>query len=258
MNQQNDKQMKKYYTHDKDSQNGPYSIDELKEQGITTKTMIWYEGLDEWTEAAQIPELKEFATSVPPKFSKNNLFNQSKESAKKVLERDFIEEIESAIPNNKGKKLYKLLLLILSILGLIFIGYIIYPSKEKKEKNNPTEFLFLENARLDEQNSYSGYYNDRDFSIILKGNIINKAELTTYKDVKIQLEYFSQTETSLGKDVITIMQEFSPEAEINKKPHGLFGYAELHFIKKIETKPPQNADIQKTKIEIIDAEVMSQ
>ncbi len=99
--------MKKYFLHNGKEQHGPYSLDELKQKGLTAKTMIWFDGISNWTEAQFIPELKEFATATPPPFEKANPINQTFDKAKKVLDKDYVNEIEGKIPNNTGKKVEK-------------------------------------------------------------------------------------------------------------------------------------------------------
>ena len=43
---------------------GPLSLDELKQQGITRETPVWREGMPNWVQAKDIPELHECIT--PP------------------------------------------------------------------------------------------------------------------------------------------------------------------------------------------------
>lgn len=60
----------KYYIYDDDDQHGPFSFDELKSKNLTRSTMIWREGLDEWTRADDVEELKPLLQSVPPSIKK--------------------------------------------------------------------------------------------------------------------------------------------------------------------------------------------
>lgn len=61
--------MKKYFLKNEDGQIGPFGPEELKEKGIEPGTPIWYEGLEQWTTAGELDELKEIfsipAESVP-------------------------------------------------------------------------------------------------------------------------------------------------------------------------------------------------
>eukprot|EP01031_Cornospumella_fuschlensis_P012143 gene12143-14845_t len=61
--------MKKYYLHNGTEQQGPFSIDELKQQNLSKETHVWYDGLPEWTPAGQLAELKEAIKTIPPPFT---------------------------------------------------------------------------------------------------------------------------------------------------------------------------------------------
>ncbi|HLP55026.1 MAG TPA: GYF domain-containing protein [Fluviicola sp.] len=60
--------MKKYHYSDGQNQFGPLSIDELKDASIGRDTFVWFEGLESWTKAGEIEELKELFKSTPPPF----------------------------------------------------------------------------------------------------------------------------------------------------------------------------------------------
>ncbi len=62
--------MKKFYLHDGKTQHGPYDIDELKQQNISSQTLIWFNTLEDWTPAGQVEELKGLFPSTPPPFRK--------------------------------------------------------------------------------------------------------------------------------------------------------------------------------------------
>ncbi len=54
--------MKKYYYYKKKTK-GPYSFDELKKEGLDPGTLIWFDGLDNWTPIEQIKEIEDILTS---------------------------------------------------------------------------------------------------------------------------------------------------------------------------------------------------
>lgn len=58
--------MKKYFYSDGKEKNGPFSFDELKNENINSDTLIWYEGLTDWTAAKYILELEEILQLSPP------------------------------------------------------------------------------------------------------------------------------------------------------------------------------------------------
>ena len=59
----------KYYTHNGTERKGAFTIDELKNQKITPETMVWCEGMQGWTKAEDVLELKELFIPAPPEFN---------------------------------------------------------------------------------------------------------------------------------------------------------------------------------------------
>ena len=58
---------KKYFYTDGQRQFGPFTYQELADQRIARKTQVWFQGLESWTQASQVPELAGlFATPTPP------------------------------------------------------------------------------------------------------------------------------------------------------------------------------------------------
>ena len=66
--QTKNKNMKKYFLHNGAEQQGAFDIEDLKTKNINKDTPIWYEGLDNWTTADKIDDLKELlkTTTAPP------------------------------------------------------------------------------------------------------------------------------------------------------------------------------------------------
>ena len=62
--------MRKYFIHNGQTEKGPFDIDQLKELQIASETPIWFEGMQNWTTAGNIPELQSIINSygLPPKF----------------------------------------------------------------------------------------------------------------------------------------------------------------------------------------------
>lgn len=57
---------KDFYLLENGTNKGPFSFDELKQQKIATDTLVWYEGLQDWSMAKNIPELKPLFVVPPP------------------------------------------------------------------------------------------------------------------------------------------------------------------------------------------------
>lgn len=58
--------MKKYFYSDGKEKYGPLSLDELKQENIAIDTLIWFEGLNDWTPASDIKEMKPILELKPP------------------------------------------------------------------------------------------------------------------------------------------------------------------------------------------------
>jgi hypothetical protein len=209
--------MKRYFTNNGKDQEGPFSLDDLKQKGITSKTKIWFDGIGDWTEAGQIEELKDIILKTPPPFEKGNPINQTFDKAKKVLEKDYVNEIEGKIPSKRGKTIFKGALILLAILGLISLIIFLLPTTESREKHNPDKFLSVIKQAVIERhtpNSLSVLADgNRETYCDISGKIMNSAKLTTYKDVTLEIEFFSRTNTSLGKKEVTVIEKFEPDKE---------------------------------------------
>lgn len=53
-----------------EQQHGPFTIDELKAKNINKNTLVWTEGLSDWTKAEYIPLLKDILKTNPPPIPK--------------------------------------------------------------------------------------------------------------------------------------------------------------------------------------------
>ena len=74
--------MKKYFYSKGDTNQGPFSLEELKLESITNKSLIWFEGLEDWKEAKDFEELNELFESTP---SSTNINNEQIQSSDTVL-----------------------------------------------------------------------------------------------------------------------------------------------------------------------------
>ena len=119
--------MKQYYYSEEGKQEGPFSLDELKTKNITQQTLVWYEGLDNWTAGEKIPELadyfKRISTSVPPPLPKNEFQVTSPP----------IPNANKVKSNSKKKKLVLFSFLGLLILFAMFIAINIARKQARKE-----------------------------------------------------------------------------------------------------------------------------
>jgi GYF domain 2 len=57
--------MKKYYLHEGATQQGPFSLEELRDKKITAATLVWFHPMPEWKPAGEIEELKSIFNPAP-------------------------------------------------------------------------------------------------------------------------------------------------------------------------------------------------
>jgi len=201
--------MKKYYLHNGTEQDGPFYISQLKKKGITRETEVWYEGLSDWTKADQIEELKELFEQSPPQIPPI-----------KQQETEQTDQIDTKPKKSfLGKNLIKLGLIAIGILG-VFAFFFMFttnspksdPSNyqkpkmtiEETENSNPKQFLSVE-----------GEYNESFWGnkFKVKGIITNRASKADYKDIIIQIKYYSKTKSVIGSEEYTIYEVFPPNQE---------------------------------------------
>ncbi|MGI9249742.1 MAG: GYF domain-containing protein [Pseudohongiellaceae bacterium] len=58
--------MKKYFYTDGKDKHGPFSLEELEKENISGDTLVWFEGLEDWTAASQIREVVAILELKPP------------------------------------------------------------------------------------------------------------------------------------------------------------------------------------------------
>ena len=55
-----------YFYTDGNTSFGPFTLEDIKKQDIKRDTLIWYQGLNDWTRADLITELKDLFELIPP------------------------------------------------------------------------------------------------------------------------------------------------------------------------------------------------
>lgn len=206
-----------YYYHNGSSQLGPYTLDEILKQPLNPNTAIWKEGEPIWQDAIKFPEFTVLFASAqrqtPPPFSPPPV-SQSRTAP------NFSQEINYSSnpikPRSKNRGLKILLFVFLGGLGLVFLRNTVFrggggyscpnnyiPStstatyREKKlsvlevEKANPTSFL-----------TATGTYNRTLFGKKIKvfGTVTNKATVANFKDITIEVIYYSQTNSEIERE----------------------------------------------------------
>lgn len=211
--------MKKYFIYNNSQQQGPYDIDEIKNLKISKDTPIWFEGINDWTNAEKIDELKSVFASIPPPFIKP--------TPPPIQKQTVTHNTTQNIPKDKKRSIGKYI--ILTTIAIVLAGAGIYAyniynsgsssggfyesitntyqervmSVEEIERASPTNFLTAD-----------GTYRENFWGnkIKVKCTITNSATVVTYKDVVVRIAYYSKTGTEITNASYTIYETFSPNS----------------------------------------------
>lgn len=204
--------MKNYYLYKNDVQCGPFTIEELVEQGLTGNTAVWTEGMQTWTTASQLPELRQLIKQTPPPFISETLDTYA--TAPPVM----------TLTEKTGNRIGRLLgwpgLVILA--GAI-IAILLYFNKNSSATTPGSSKLAEEIIRtktpqelraelLSRERNDPESYIDAKFSHwenliserVVQIQFSNRATLANYKDITVRVHFLTQTKTELGVTNYTI------------------------------------------------------
>lgn len=194
---------------------GPYSIEELKNLSVTKDDYVWKEGLTDWMQAASVAELKQlFITVTPPPFAaQSNNVNTSYNNA--AGNHSYFAS-PAKPPKSRKRLLWISLLLILSL-----VTYIIYANNQTTyvspfSTQKSAEELKIDLAQTEKQNPtnyISGRARSRQNLInqtVLEGTLTNSATLAAFKDIVLQVDFLSKTNSIITTQNITIYEQINP------------------------------------------------
>lgn len=194
--------MKKYYYSDGKQQFGPFSKEELQCKSISKDTLVWYEGLTEWTKAGDVEELVDLFpnTATPPPMPENKTVTPP------------------PMPKQKNKKRKKILLIIGCILlvtiSVYAVDQIIYHNKMNtifSELENPKRHITIIDVEFKDN--------------ILSGRIKNNAKYFDCGNIVVHLYYYGNHKV-IQEDEYTIEGSLKHECTKSfqikvKRPQGL-------------------------------------
>lgn len=181
--------MREYFIHRDHEQLGPFNFEELKTKHIKKDTLIWYDGLEEWTTADQIDELKELIY-VPLKEE----FNAGKILISIFTVLSIVVSISSYLKNTQkveykdAKRDYAMEIIMESI---------------KNERTYPADYLNAE-YKFNKKNSGN-----------VKGSIINNAISTSYTNAIARVTYYDKNNKEIGLKEYTIKDTFKIKSTSN-------------------------------------------
>ncbi len=216
--------MKKYYLHNGSQQDGPFDIEELKARGINKETPIWYEGLNAWTKAGVLPELNILFAIMPPPF-----VPFSNEPQFVPAQPQFNQDKKTIYPlppiAKKKKNVVGIVLILIGVLGTIAIISIIGYNYYLSNQNSPTssqsyqeKVMTVEEVERADPPRFldaSGTYNSNFWGDAMKvhGSINNTATVANFKDVVVEVVFYSSTKTELDRKSYTIYDFFPAHSQ---------------------------------------------
>lgn len=206
--------MSKYYLHNGSENIGPFNLEELEIKQITTSTQVWCEGLEDWKNAGDVEELKCILQVQPPPFKKVVILPP-------ILKTSIQENKNEITAETKNRSWSKIIAKSIVLIILIVMAFGIIASYSSNNNNTPSyeESLMTiaeieASAPIDYLNADGKYY--KTFlgdQIKIDGQIQNKATVITYKDVIIEVVFYSKTNSEVGREQYTIYDFFAPNSK---------------------------------------------
>lgn len=131
--------MRKYFIHNGQSEIGPFDFEQLKTMQLKNETPVWFEGLQNWTTANNIDELKTIisSTTLPPKFE--TFIQQNSNINPPSFSKPIYENNQNIIP--KKNNTLRNVLIGIGFMGVIIIVLMfIAMSKSDENYNQNHEF----------------------------------------------------------------------------------------------------------------------
>lgn len=193
---------------------GPYTIDELKNLSVTKDDYVWKEGFTDWMQAASIPELKQlFISATPPPFQ----VATSEPSTPLNTEPWNYHSYYNPKPNKSRRRLVWISI----VLVLSLVTYVIYANNQSTyvspfSTQKSAEELKVDLAQTEKQNptnyitGRTSHHQNLVNQTVLEGTLSNSATLAAFKDVVLQVDFLSKTNTIITTQNITVYESINP------------------------------------------------
>lgn len=195
--------MKKYYLHNGSENIGPLDLDELKAKAITKNTQVWCDGMEDWKNAGEVDELKSILPVVPPPIAKKPEIKP-----------------EPIASNKKTHWFWRMtrVLAILIIVCIAIIAFVDYMNEKNSGSSYEESIMTIGEIEVADPSSYlnaTGTYKPTFLGDQLKinGIIENRATVTNYKDVVIEVIFYSKTDSEIAREQYTIYDFFAPNTK---------------------------------------------
>ncbi|MBO9681636.1 MAG: DUF4339 domain-containing protein [Flavisolibacter sp.] len=195
---------------------GPYTIEELKNLSVTKDDYIWKEGLADWVQAKSLSELTQlFASSAPPPFTAQNNSSHTPYSSQSPHNSYFAA---AAKPKSRSRLLWISLLFILSL-----VTYLIYANNNSSylapfssEVQKSPEELKADLAQTEKRNPLNyingstAHHKNLIGEMVMNGTLTNSATLAVFKDVTMQADFLSKTNSIIGSRTFVVYEVIKP------------------------------------------------
>lgn len=137
--------MKRYFIAINSKQQGPFSLEELKQQEINSNTLVWFEGLKDWVKVGEIEELQEIFISSPPALpsDKEKIYSVQAEITKKKNNRKSLHASSATIAYEIKQNFLMLFYAFLITIISFAIFYIAVYNVPKYDNINYEKVTFL-------------------------------------------------------------------------------------------------------------------
>nr|WP_314835128.1 DUF4339 domain-containing protein [uncultured Flavobacterium sp.] len=195
--------MKKYYLYNGTENIGPLDLDELKAKAITKNTQVWCDGMEDWKNAGEVEELKSILSVVPPPIAKKHEIKP-----------------EPIASNKKTHWFWRMtrVLAILIIVCIAIFAFVDYMNEKYSGSSYEESIMTIGEMEVADPSLYlntTGTYKPTFLGDQLKinGVIENKATVTNYKDVVIEVIFYSKTNSEIAREQYTIYDFFTPNTK---------------------------------------------
>lgn len=210
-----------YYLDAQNERKGPITKEELLSQNLDKESLVWCEGLENWTPMKDVAELAEaISHKTPPPLPPNS--NNKKEPPAISVQATEPPKIESAQKrdvtksspqkkNNGGKIAIIIISVFIVLIGLGATGIYLYgkhktesweSDTKSKERSNPSNYISIGNATV-----YGTGY--------LQCSVFNISSYTTYNNIEVKITYYDKNDSPIDTEYVTLPNTISPSQTID-------------------------------------------
>lgn len=206
----------RHYFYLKDGQQiGPIPFEDLKKHNIRKDTLIWYDGITDWTQAQNVDELQILFATTPPPIPKN-------------VQQTTANVSKNEVPQKKKSK--SIIVFLFIVIGLMIVGIAITefnaidsianmfasPKTEAQlrqellNKERATPLLYLDDKNVKMEEKFLSIKRKAEIT----GTITNNATLAKYKDVKVRVDFYSRTNSVIESQRFVFYNYYPPQSSM--------------------------------------------